>query len=106
VLADRYHMRRLRTPKAVRNALRYGLLHARRHMAKRARAALRAMNDLLDPASSAWWFDGWKRGKTSVPSARASAAGREHAPGARARTWLLTVGWRRHGLLDPADVPG
>jgi len=25
---------------------------------------------------------------------------------ARARTWLLRVGWRRHGLLDPTDVPG
>jgi hypothetical protein len=27
-------------------------------------------------------------------------------PVARARTWLLMTGWRRHGLLDPADVPG
>jgi hypothetical protein len=23
-----------------------------------------------------------------------------------ARTWLLAVGWRPHGLLDPADIPG
>ena len=22
------------------------------------------------------------------------------------RTWLLRVGWRRHGLVDPAEVPG
>jgi hypothetical protein len=21
-------------------------------------------------------------------------------------TWLLGVGWRRHGLVDPAEVPG
>ncbi|MGH7607379.1 MAG: hypothetical protein ACREME_08570, partial [Gemmatimonadales bacterium] len=28
-------------------------------------------------------------------------------PAVRApRTWLLGVGWRRLGLLDPADVPG
>jgi hypothetical protein len=28
---------------------------------------------------------------------------REVAP---AHTWLLAVGWGRHGLLDPAAVPG
>ena len=22
------------------------------------------------------------------------------------RTWLLSSGWRRHGLVDPGDVPG
>ena len=28
-------------------------------------------------------------------------------PAVRApRTWLLSVGWRRLGLLDPAEVPG
>jgi hypothetical protein len=27
-------------------------------------------------------------------------------PVARARSWLLRRGWRRHGLLDAADVPG
>jgi hypothetical protein len=25
---------------------------------------------------------------------------------ARPRTWLLRVGWRRHGLVDPAELPG
>jgi hypothetical protein len=25
---------------------------------------------------------------------------------AKPRTWLLAVGWRRHGLIDPAEVPG
>ncbi len=106
VVADRYHARLLRTPREVRNALRYVLLNARRHMAGKTRAAVRAVEALLDPASSAAWFDGWKRGNTSVPSAPVSAAGRDHVPVARARTWLLTVGWRRYGLLDPADVPG
>jgi len=36
VLADRYHMRLLSTPKEVRNALRYVLLNARRHAARGA----------------------------------------------------------------------
>src|SRR5262252_8495835 len=39
VLADRYHLRLLPTPKEVRNALRYVLLNARHHLGK-ARAAL------------------------------------------------------------------
>ena len=50
VLADRYHLRLLPTPKEVRNALRYVLLNARRHAA--AKAALRK-TVRLDPASSA-----------------------------------------------------
>ncbi len=106
VLADRYHLRMLPTPKEVRNALRYVLLNARRHLAEKTRAAVRTKNELLDPASSAQWFNGWKHGSTPSPSAHEPAAGRDPAPVARARTWLLAVGWRRHGLLDPADVPG
>lgn len=107
VLADRYHHRLLRTPREVHRALRYVLLNARRH-AVRLRTNLRATKALLDPASSAQWFDGWKRELASATalSAPRAAADREHTPVARARTWLLRIGWRRHGLLDPADVPG
>ena len=95
VLADRYHHRVLPTPKEVRTALRYVLLNARRH-------AVRAIkNPGLDRASSGHWFDGWKR---KMEGARSPALPRP--PVARARTWLLTIGWRRHGLLDPGDVPG
>lgn len=95
VLADRYHLRLLSTPKEVRNALRYVLLNARRHTTA-ARASL-SKTVRLDPASSARWFDGWKRG------ARDPARG--PSPVALARTWLLATGWRRHGLLNPADIP-
>jgi hypothetical protein len=102
VLADRYHARMLATPREVHRALRYMLLNARRHAAK-TRAAL-AKRVRLDPASSARWFEGWKR---HVPSAsEAPTATIDRSPVARARTWLLAVGWRRYGLLDPADVPG
>jgi hypothetical protein len=100
VFIERYHVRLLPTPKEVRNALRYVLLNARRHAAT-VGAAVR-----LDPASSAHWFDGWKLGGSRVPSTHERAAPAIRPPVARARTWLLTVGWRRHGLLDPADVPG
>jgi REP element-mobilizing transposase RayT len=99
VLADRYHVRLLATPREVRNALRYVLLNARRHSTT-ARSALK-QGASLDPASSAQWFDGWKPRK----SRSSEEAGRKRSV-ARPRTWLLTVGWRRHGLLDPDDVPG
>jgi REP element-mobilizing transposase RayT len=92
VLAERYHLRVLRTPTEVRNALRYVLLNARRHARR-----LATLGHRLDPASSARWFDGWKRGPQPTDA---------RSPVATARTWLLRVGWRRHGLLDPADVPG
>lgn len=106
VVADRYHARLLRTPREVRNALRYVLLNARKHAAATAHTAKRMLEVVLDPASSARWFDGWKTASRMVPSAPDAAAGREKPAVARARTWLLTVGWRRHGLLDPAEVPG
>jgi REP-associated tyrosine transposase len=100
VLSDRYHHRLLPTPKEVHHALRYVLLNARRHTA-RARLAVA----VLDPASSARWFDGWRPGQArSIPRGRAAPT--ERPAVARPRTWLLAIGWRRHGLLDPRDVPG
>lgn len=102
VFADRYHLHVLKTPREVRAALRYVLLNARRH----ARRLGRRDKDLrLDPASSAKWFEGWrpKNRRWTVLDAPGTAS---VPPVARARTWLLKTGWRRHGLLDPADVPG
>jgi len=95
VLADRYHLHVLGTPREVRHALAYVLLNARRHLAKLGkRSAPR-----IDPASSGLWFSGWNRRfhpASSLPP----------PPVAPPHTWLLRVGWRRHGLIDPAEVPG
>jgi len=77
VLADRYHLRLLSTPKEVRNALRYVLLNARHHAATAKAKVAKAVR--LDPASSARWFDGWKRGAT-IPDGAAPAASHERAP--------------------------
>ena len=99
VLTERYHLHVLKSPTEVRNALRYVLLNGRRHAGKRRRlsGAVR-----IDPASSGRWFDGWRRGAGLEP-----ASGEVHSPPvARAHSWLLRVGWRRLGLIDPADVPG
>ncbi len=99
VLKDRYHHVVLKTPTQVRNALRYVLLNARRHM-KRAGGAVR-----IDPASSGRWFGGWKRSaRTSVQTARGRPDMRATA---LTRTWLLSEGWKKAGpLLDPAAAPG
>ena len=91
VLLDRYHMRPMRMPKEVRNAVAYVLLNARRHSRRPAQEAR------VDPASSGRWFEGWK-GRPAVPPGR--------RPVSRPHTWLLRSGWRTHGLLDPCEVPG
>jgi hypothetical protein len=101
VLDGRYHHRVLRSPREVRRALAYVLLNARRHLQKQRPNAIAASRGLFDPASSARWFDGWRRGVTAEPL-HAAGASREVA---RPRTWLLRVGWRRHGLVDPDELP-
>ena len=83
---SRYHSRLLRTPREVRNALVYVLNNWRKH--------LRSVVG-LDPASSARFFDGW-RGVVPVAGA---------IPVARARTWLVRVGWRRHGAIAVDESP-
>jgi hypothetical protein len=103
VLADRYHHHVLGTPREVHRALRYVLLNARKHALKGNDK--RAGVVRLDPASSARWFDGWKANRLAAVD-RKSHAPPQHRPVAPPRMWLVTVGWRRHGLLDPADVPG
>ncbi|MEN8159212.1 MAG: transposase [Myxococcota bacterium] len=103
VLDGRFHHRVLRTPREVRNALAYVLLNARRHFAKRHGGRRPPVR--LDAASSARWFDGWQRtwrARIGVLGGPGRGGPREVAP---AHTWLLRVGWRRHGLVDPSEVP-
>lgn len=96
VLDGRYHLRVLRTPSEVRNAIAYVLLNARKHWRQRNGSAPPVR---VDAASSAATFDGWRRGT-------ASSRGHDPPAVARPRTWLLKAGWRRHGLIDPAELPG
>jgi REP element-mobilizing transposase RayT len=98
-LDSRYHHRSLRSPREVRRVLAYVLLNARRHLAKR-RHSMRATAVPLDPASSARWFDGWRPEVTRRLPEPATPC-----EVARPRTWLLRIGWRRHGLVSPAEGP-
>jgi REP element-mobilizing transposase RayT len=93
VFADRYHTHALRTPLEVRRALVY-VLHNHRHHTARDRPSG------FDPMSTALSFDGFtdKLNRLRGPP-------REELPVVPPRTWLLRIGWRRHGLLTSHDVP-
>jgi REP element-mobilizing transposase RayT len=96
--ADRYHARILRTPLEVKHALLYVLNNARRHAARGGRRLALAW---ADPFSSAPSFLGWSR---RAPAPERGSNDRSWL--SAARTWLLRLGWRRHGLLELAAVPG
>ena len=52
----------------------------------------------IDTFTSAPWFDGWRE-VVRVHGLEAIVR-----PIARAHTWLMSIGWRRHGLLSVNDV--
>ncbi len=88
VFAERYHAHILRTPREVRNAIAYVLHNGRRH-------GYQIIG--IDFYSSGAWFDGWKE----VPE----IIGAGPPVVVAARTWLLTVGWRKHGLISVHETP-
>ncbi len=96
VFADRYHDRILKTPREVRNALVYVLANGKKHAAQGREVSV---PQAIDTFTSAPWFDGFRetvtvRGIETMPR-----------PVTGARTWMLTIGWRRHGLLSVHDLP-
>ncbi len=95
VFADRYHDRILKSPREVRNALVYVLGNARRHAAA---GRMTAVPQAIDTFTSAPWFDGFREALVvrNLPAER---------PVTLARTWLLSTGWRRHGLLAALERP-
>jgi len=58
------------------------------------------LESTIDPFSSASGFDGWKE------SPRAFPAEYLPLPVAEPATWLLRVGWKRHGPISVYAVPG
>jgi REP element-mobilizing transposase RayT len=82
LFADRYHDRILRTPREVRNARAYVLNNSVHH-------GVHLAHGEPDPFSSGRWFSSW----------------RGLSPVARARTWLLSIGWARHGPIEVGVGP-
>ncbi len=99
VIAGRYHVQLLTSPRQVRNAIRYVLLNIRKHIKQREGHAPPVK---IDAASSSSQFDGWR----PCPETRRARAAQEEVGVARAMGWLLSTGWRRHGLIDLSAVPG
>ena len=105
IFSDRYHAHQLRTPRETRAALLYVLQNWAKHGkgghagtgARTYGPAGTGARSYYDSASSAAWFDGWT--KPPMPPAGPPIV-------AAAQTWLVRVGWRRHGLLRPGERPG
>ena len=101
VFVDRYHATILTSPRQVRHALAYVLNNWRRHGEDR-RGLARTWT--MDPFSSGVLFDGWKERERErfIPPLPET-----YRPLVVwfARSWLLTTGWRRHGLISVAEVP-
>jgi len=81
-LRERYHLRPLKTPREAHLTIRYVLNNGHKH---------RVSSLGVDPKSSGSMFDGWD----SPSHLAASADATVRTP----RTWLLRLGWRKHGLI-------
>jgi REP element-mobilizing transposase RayT len=95
LFGDRYHAHTLASPTEVRNAIVYVLKNFEKHpepIPDRGTEPTRG----IDPCSSARWFAGW------APPAEPTALA---PPVAEPRTWLLSAGWKRSGLLDRHERP-
>jgi REP element-mobilizing transposase RayT len=101
VFPDRYHERILRTPRQCRNAIRYVLNNFRRHREDFAGEPSRWK---IDRFSSAISFAGWK--ELGLGQTWAVPPDYEPLPTAAPTTWLLTIGWSRHGLIGVFEIPG
>jgi hypothetical protein len=89
VWGDRYHARPLRTPREVRNGIVYVLMNWKKH--------LPSANG-IDRCSSGSSFNGWAR---PPPLGPPDSDERVEAP----TTWLLSTGWKRHGLVATNERP-
>lgn len=86
VFSDRYHAVAIKSPRQMRNVLRYVLNNAHHHG---------IYIDGPDPYSSAPWFTNWRHPEAKPP---------HPSPVTRPKTWLQSKGWTRHGLLLPGTL--
>ncbi|MFZ5889659.1 MAG: transposase [Myxococcota bacterium] len=112
--ADRWHGRALTSPRNTRNAIVYVLANHAKHSGERPCAS-------VDRYSSAPYFRDFIEFRGRAPyETSADLLGAEYdaeeilsrescdrtlLPVARARTWLLSIGWKRHGLISILERP-
>jgi REP element-mobilizing transposase RayT len=119
VFAERYHARALKTPRAVRFALRYVLLNVRKHATaqigkspSRRTAPAPVPPGFIDHCSSAPWYTGFARpielafGARHARAEWARTSGSPDPPVMPGHSWLLRAGQLRAGPFDVDDVPG
>lgn len=99
VFEFRYHATQITTPRQARHALAYVLNNWRRHREDLRSTRARAAH--VDPYSSAISFSGWVGNPTF-----ATPPGYEPLPIARPQSWLLSIGWQKHGPIDVRERPG
>ena len=87
IFRERFHCVVMKTVAQIRRTVTYVLQNARKH-------GMQLWP--IDPCSSGSWFDGWER--PPPPQRRAN-------PGVPPRTWLLSTGWKRHGLIRFEESP-
>jgi REP element-mobilizing transposase RayT len=99
VFEDGYYLEVIESPRQARNALAYVLNNWRRHREDRGEDTYK----LVDRFSTGIRFDGWKeregQGRWDAP------AGYEELIVWEPRTWLLTTGWRKYGLISVYERP-
>jgi REP element-mobilizing transposase RayT len=99
LFAHRYHSRSLTSPREAFNALRYVLLNRKHHGAEK-----KFSKYWVDPYSSAPWFTGWAEPISKHADFVQDLIGTP-APTKPPSVWLLTTGWKKHGLLRFDDAP-
>jgi REP element-mobilizing transposase RayT len=101
VFPDRYHQEIIKTPRQARHTLSYVLNNWRKHREDRG--------DLqrtwkVDPFSSGALFWGWKElegADVMWPIRLGYEALLVYLP----KSWLLRIGWKKHGLIRTNEVP-
>lgn len=102
VFAYRYHATPITSPKQMRNVLCYVLNNWRRHNEDEGNLASRFA--AIDPYSTARQFKGWKEASLAkMPPGFRSFVPLEVA---EPRSWLLKVGWQKHGPISVTERPG
>jgi REP element-mobilizing transposase RayT len=101
VFPDRFHQEIITTPKQARHTLNYVLNNWRKHREDQG-AIQRTWK--VDPFSTGALFGGWKELENALvrwPLRETYDPLVVYFP----KTWLLSEGWRRHGLIRLHEVP-
>ena len=100
VFPDRYHAVIIRTPRQARSNVAYVLNNWHKHGESQKGAARQWPIDLFSSAPSFNGFDDFDPRAVEWPPTYFPL------PVWEPRTWLLSTGWKKHGLVRTTEVPG